>query len=238
MFHSRPPRRMHRFILANPYSLLVCSVMTRFTAHPQSSNQWSASSCVPCSASRRTGIARSIIARSTRLIQACEKSAKNGNVHLLNVVFNVAHQRLVLLSDGVNPSVFQIKTFLKELRKLLGLLSQYEDQESKTILDSYVANMEAMLATVRKDAGTADSMSKLIHLSLYVCSSRRTELPKAICDALYKLASEDDVPAISREILASLENIQATENPEHVNVKLDNTIQWRIGKKALRNYAS
>ena len=85
---------------------------------------------------------------------------KNGNVRLLNVVFNVAHQRLVLSSDGVNPSVFQIKTFLKELRKLLGLLLQYEDQKSKTILDLYVADMEAMLATVRKDAGTADSTSK------------------------------------------------------------------------------
>ena len=50
--------------------------------------------------------------------------------------------------------------FLKELQKLLGLLLQYEDQESKTILDSYIADMEAMLAMVRKDAGTAYSTSK------------------------------------------------------------------------------
>lgn len=144
----------------------------------------------------------------------------------------------VLTAEGVNLNAMHIKAFMKEQRRLLSLLSQYEDQESKSVVDSYIADMEAMLATVRKDAGAATFTSMCQDNFVAALNQSPIELPKAIQDALFKLASEEDIRSISREILASLENIQATANTERVDVELDDTVlitEWKEGVEELRN---
>ena len=80
---------------------------------------------------------------------------------LITLIYGQTDSVKAMMAEGVMPTSLQIQAFLKELHKLLFLMSQYDDEDSRTAVNSYVADMEVMLASVHKDTGTETSTSKL-----------------------------------------------------------------------------
>ena len=105
---------------------------------------------------------RKVIVRETKKIDTGLKDVKDKwTGPSITLIYGQTDSVKAMTAEGAKPTSPQIQAFLKELRKLLSLMSQYDDEDSRTAVDSYVADMEAMLATVHKDAGSETSTSKL-----------------------------------------------------------------------------
>lgn len=139
-----------------------------------------------------------------------------------------------------NPQIVtikEIKLFLGELHRLLQLLLRYDDDESKMLLSGYAADLEAMLAALRKDALIGDPESKSNRMDdIMMQYSFSAEIPKAIRDALRTLASREDIEAIASRIKVSLENVQMSANTERLELELDDRVdlvEWKEGVEEL-----
>ncbi|KAG6370138.1 P-loop containing nucleoside triphosphate hydrolase protein [Boletus reticuloceps] len=135
-------------------------------------------------------------------------------------IANVGDKWKFMVENPKNATAKEIKLFLRELRHLLLLLSRYNDDESKKLVSGYVADLEAMLATLMKDASIGDPC----------------KIPKPIQDALRALASREDVEAIANQIKVSLENVQMSANPEPLELELDDNVDlkgWKEGVEEL-----
>ncbi|KAF9236554.1 hypothetical protein BU15DRAFT_63908 [Melanogaster broomeanus] len=142
------------------------------------------------------------------------KTISREHVKMTTVLAEVKETWKALTSEGAQPTSIKIKAFMKDLRRLLALLNKYEDAQSKALVDGYMADMEAMLVVICHEPGSEES----------------NKLPKALQDALSNLASEEDILAISQDILALLENIQAADGSERVDVDLEEHLsikEWR-----------
>ena len=105
---------------------------------------------------------RKVIVWETKKINTGLKDVKDKWTGLsITLIYGQTDLVKAMTAEGAKPTSPQIQAFLKELCKLLSLMSQYDDEDSRTAVDSYVADMEVMLATVRKDAGSETSTSKL-----------------------------------------------------------------------------
>ena len=80
---------------------------------------------------------------------------------LITLIYGQTNSVKAMTAEGAKPTSLQIQAFFKKLHKLLFLMSQYDNKDSRTAINSYVANMEAMLVTMHKDTGTETSTSKL-----------------------------------------------------------------------------
>ncbi|KAF8422282.1 P-loop containing nucleoside triphosphate hydrolase protein [Boletus edulis BED1] len=135
-------------------------------------------------------------------------------------IANVGDKWKFMVENPKNVTAKEIKLFLRELRHLLLLLSRYNDDDSKKLVSGYVADLEAMLATLMKDASIGDPW----------------KIPKPIQDALRALASREDVEAIAGQIKVSLENVQMSANPEPLELELDDNVDlkgWKEGVEEL-----
>ncbi|KAI9457025.1 P-loop containing nucleoside triphosphate hydrolase protein [Boletus coccyginus] len=132
-----------------------------------------------------------------------------------------------MLKPEIGKFVSEIKAFLKDLHKLAKLYTTYDNNDRKEQVERYLADMVEMLRAVRKEPGSENSDSK-----------GRLELPKALRDALLNLATIDDVFAISQALLASIEDVEAAEADDRLELDLDARVDpdWKEGVEALANY--
>ncbi|KAI5982173.1 hypothetical protein EDD15DRAFT_2378268 [Pisolithus albus] len=149
------------------------------------------------------------------------KSTNRDMTKIRNGTELVRESWIALTSEGAKPTIAQIRTFLKHLRPLVKLMAKYDDIATRTELQRYQAEMEAILAELNHDDSDPE---------------RSQRLPKAIRDALRNLASEEDVQAINRLVLASLENIREQDELDRVDLDLEAALpleDWREGVEDL-----
>ncbi|KAI5984880.1 P-loop containing nucleoside triphosphate hydrolase protein [Pisolithus albus] len=98
-----------------------------------------------------------------------------------------------LTGDGANPSIKEIKSYLVHIRSLMTILHRYQDAHSLARLEEKKKCIEAMLAAAQNDDSKSDEIANL---------------PKALREALKKLATEQQIREIKQLVQAALENIQ------------------------------
>ncbi|KAI6154544.1 P-loop containing nucleoside triphosphate hydrolase protein [Pisolithus tinctorius] len=123
-----------------------------------------------------------------------------------------------LTADGANPSIKAIKSYLAHVWSLITILRRYEDAESLDELEDRRKQIVAMLAAAQNDDTKADEIAKL---------------PKALRDALKKLATDSEIREVEQLVQAALENIQsddvALEIPDGENID----VAWTEGVEEL-----
>ncbi|KAI6008989.1 P-loop containing nucleoside triphosphate hydrolase protein [Pisolithus microcarpus] len=126
-----------------------------------------------------------------------------------------------LTADGANPSIKHIKTYLVHIRSLMTILHRYQDADSLARLEEKKKCIEAMLAAAQNDDSKSDEIARL---------------PKALREALKKLATEHEIREIEQLVQAALENIQpddtAFDLPEGDHID----IPWKEGVEDLGKF--
>ncbi|KAI6029961.1 hypothetical protein BKA83DRAFT_4489870 [Pisolithus microcarpus] len=126
-----------------------------------------------------------------------------------------------LTADGANPSIKHIKTYLVHIRSLMTILHRYQDADSLARLEEKKKCIEVMLAAAQNDDSKSDEIAKL---------------PKALREALKKLATEHEIREIEQLVQAALENIQpddtAFDLPEGDHID----IPWKEGVEDLGKF--
>ncbi|KAH7905302.1 P-loop containing nucleoside triphosphate hydrolase protein [Hygrophoropsis aurantiaca] len=126
-----------------------------------------------------------------------------------------------MTAEGADPKAKDIRKFLLRIQKASATLVKYQDQESVDLLKKYAADLQGIMASAAKDEESPEGK----------------KLPKALRDALNKLASEEDIVAINRLVRASLENIQG-DTSQTFELDLDDKIDisdWREGVEELKD---
>ncbi|KAI6137600.1 P-loop containing nucleoside triphosphate hydrolase protein [Pisolithus tinctorius] len=146
------------------------------------------------------------------------------DVHLMDTLYDVVTETWKAFSaEGTTHTTSAIRSFIKDLRKLLKLYVRYDDQERRARVERYMADMVEMLRVVCKEPGSKDS----------------DKLPKNLRDILLGLASEHDVQAITQALLVSIEDLDSAESVEPVELDLDAPIEpdWKEGVEALSKFS-
>ncbi|KIN93231.1 hypothetical protein M404DRAFT_36277 [Pisolithus tinctorius Marx 270] len=83
------------------------------------------------------------------------------DVHLMDTLYDVVTETWKAFSaEGTTHTTSAIRSFIKDLRKLLKLYVRYDDQERRARVERYMADMVEMLRVVCKEPGSKDSDSK------------------------------------------------------------------------------
>ncbi|KAI6029042.1 P-loop containing nucleoside triphosphate hydrolase protein [Pisolithus microcarpus] len=122
-------------------------------------------------------------------------------------------------AEGAKPAAPMIRSFLKDLRKLLNLYVRYDDAERRARVEQYMTDMVEMLKVIRKEPG----------------SENTDKLPKNLREALRNLASEDDITAVTQYLLATMEEMDGADADERVDLDLDAPLDpdWTEGVENL-----
>ncbi|KAI6144170.1 P-loop containing nucleoside triphosphate hydrolase protein, partial [Pisolithus thermaeus] len=124
-----------------------------------------------------------------------------------------------LLKPAISKFSATIKSFLKDLRKLLSLYVRYDDTERRARVEQYMTDMIEMLKVVRKEPG----------------SENTDKLPKSLREALRNLASEDEISAVTQYLLVTMEDMDGADPDERVDLDLDAPLDpaWTEGVENL-----
>ncbi|KAI6116603.1 P-loop containing nucleoside triphosphate hydrolase protein [Pisolithus croceorrhizus] len=106
---------------------------------------------------------------------------------------SLAAEWQALTADGANPTIKAIKSYLLHIRSLMTILHRYQDADTIAKLEEKKKRIEAMLAAAQNDDSKTEEIAKL---------------PKALREALSKLATEHEIREIEQLVQAALENIQ------------------------------
>lgn len=135
--------------------------------------------------------------------------------------------------------ISEITKFLARIRRVTTVLVKFHDTTTMNLLKEYVVTLEGMLAAIKK-GGSADALKSEYSNIQNDCLSADDhslppELPKALRDALEKLATEEDIQIINQLVRASLENITG-DNTEAFDLDPDDQIDltdWKEGVEDL-----
>ncbi|KAI5993056.1 hypothetical protein F5J12DRAFT_897104 [Pisolithus orientalis] len=146
------------------------------------------------------------------------------NVHLMDTLYNVVMENWKAFSvEGTTHTTSAIRLFIKDLCKLLKLYVQYDDQEWRTWVEQYMADIVKMLRVICKELGSKDS----------------DKLAKNLRDILLSLTNKHDIQAITQALLVSIEDLDSAESVEPMELDLDAPIEpdWKEGVKALSKFS-
>ncbi|KIK23572.1 hypothetical protein PISMIDRAFT_10882, partial [Pisolithus microcarpus 441] len=125
-----------------------------------------------------------------------------------------------LTADSADPGIKDIQSYLINIRSLMSILHRYKDADTIAKLEEKKKRIEAMLAAAQNDDSKTDEISKL---------------PKALRDALKKLATEDEIRGVERLVQAALENIQPDDGMLELPEGESIDFSWKEGVEDLSN---
>ncbi|KAI6029955.1 P-loop containing nucleoside triphosphate hydrolase protein [Pisolithus microcarpus] len=144
----------------------------------------------------------------------------DGDPAFLIPAVNRSYRLAALTADSADPGIKDIQSYLINIRSLMSILHRYKDADTIAKLEEKKKRIEAMLAAAQNDDSKTDEISKL---------------PKALRDALKKLATEDEIRGVERLVQAALENIQPDDGMLELPEGESIDFSWKEGVEDLSN---